>query len=324
MSFFSIIVPSHNRASLLREALRSVQRQTFTDFQCWVIDDASTDETPAVIREFLSDQRFQSIRNTTNRRQHYCRNRAIEKSTAPWITFLDSDDIWLPRRLQVFHEAIQRSPDIGFWFSNGYWFENDRIVGRSFDDRMTLPEGKVTSYFAADVTSPPYVTTNVAVRHECFERFGLFREDMQILEDFEFYARILAGGTPMGGIRECLSLYRLHPAQITRNYILQFDESIMALKAANPPKTVYDQRRRNLIRKTAGYLLKGYQPRQLRLFLTEQHAWRGNLDIWMASYLPECILRRLKAIYKTIKDRQVRSTLPGIEEAESYLHQIQQ
>ena len=94
----------------------------------------------------------------------FCRNYAIENSKGEWITYLDTDDFWLPERLQRFKSAIERRPEVGFWFSNGYTYRFGRILETVFDPNGNIPEGKIPGHYAVGSEFLPYITTNIAIR----------------------------------------------------------------------------------------------------------------------------------------------------------------
>ena len=99
MPLVSIIIPTYNRAHTIERALRSVTKQSLQDFEILVVDDASTDNTAAVIHQF-ADPRIQYFRHEENRFAGAARNTGMEAATGKYIAFLDSDDAWLPEKLE--------------------------------------------------------------------------------------------------------------------------------------------------------------------------------------------------------------------------------
>ena len=115
--FFSIIVPTFNRASFLPIAIRSVLEQTFIDWELIIIDDGSTDETGSVVSKF-NDKRIQYFWQE-NQERSTARNNGVLKAKGEYICFLDSDDYFLPNHLQVFFNNIinQKCP-ISFFYTD--------------------------------------------------------------------------------------------------------------------------------------------------------------------------------------------------------------
>jgi hypothetical protein len=103
MPLFSVIIPTYNRAALLREALDTVFAQTFTDYEVIVVDDGSTDETTSVVSRYGGRIRFFKQQNQG---PGAARNLGIANARGKYIAFLDSDDIWCPWTLQVYQRVI--------------------------------------------------------------------------------------------------------------------------------------------------------------------------------------------------------------------------
>src|SRR5262245_25465113 len=111
MALVSVIVPTFNRADTIKRGIRSVQAQTFTDWELIVVDDGSTDNTVALIEG--CDPRLKLIRQE-NQGTAGARNAGLHASAGSYIAFLDSDDEWLPHHLELcvgFLEALPRSEE---------------------------------------------------------------------------------------------------------------------------------------------------------------------------------------------------------------------
>lgn len=96
----SIITPSYNTAAYIAETIKSVQTQTYVDWEMIIVDDCSTDNTDEVVKKFLSDTRIKYLKNKMNSGAAASRNYAICEAKGRWIAFLDSDDLWLPEKLE--------------------------------------------------------------------------------------------------------------------------------------------------------------------------------------------------------------------------------
>lgn len=110
----SIITPTYNCARFIEETIRSVQAQTYTNWEMIISDDCSTDNTREIIAPFLeTDKRIKYICNEKNGGAAVTRNNALRVAQGRWIAFLDSDDLWLPEKLER---------QIGFMVRNNYHF----------------------------------------------------------------------------------------------------------------------------------------------------------------------------------------------------------
>ena len=96
----SIIMPSYNTEKYVAESIESVLSQTYSNWELIIVDDNSTDNTDKIIERFLGDKRIKFFRNDNNCGAAYTRNRAMMEAKGKWIAFLDSDDLWLPEKLE--------------------------------------------------------------------------------------------------------------------------------------------------------------------------------------------------------------------------------
>ena len=99
-TLFSVIIPTHNRENLVCEAVESVLAQSFHDLELIVVDDASTDHTGIRLNKF-DDKRIQILQRDTQGGPSIARNDGAGIACGKWLAFLDSDDLWLPGKLQA-------------------------------------------------------------------------------------------------------------------------------------------------------------------------------------------------------------------------------
>lgn len=105
----SIIMPSYNTAKFIKETINSVISQTYQNWELIIVDDCSTDNTDEVVAPFLLDERIHYLKNEVNSGAAVSRNRALREATGKWIAFLDSDDIWLPNKLEKQIEFMENN-----------------------------------------------------------------------------------------------------------------------------------------------------------------------------------------------------------------------
>lgn len=135
----SIIMPSYNTAKFISETIESVLAQTYTDWELIIVDDCSTDNTDEVVESFLPYNRIKYIKNEKNSGAAVSRNRALCEAKGKWIAFLDSDDVWLPEKLEK---------QIAFMEKNDYHFSYTNYIEI---DEFSIPNGRV-------ITGPKKVT----------------------------------------------------------------------------------------------------------------------------------------------------------------------
>jgi glycosyltransferase involved in cell wall biosynthesis len=117
MPFFSIIIPTYNRAHLIRQAISSVVNQSFTDWELLIVDDGSTDNTKEVVCQFFDDRIHYIYQENAERCA--ARNNGVALAKGAYICFLDSDDYFLPNRLSVLHKTINKIDYPKFVFFTG-------------------------------------------------------------------------------------------------------------------------------------------------------------------------------------------------------------
>lgn len=96
----SIVTPSYNTARFIAETIESVLAQTYSNWEMIIVDDCSTDDTDTVVKPYLSDTRIKYLKNEKNSGAAVSRNRALREAKGRWVAFLDSDDLWLPDKLE--------------------------------------------------------------------------------------------------------------------------------------------------------------------------------------------------------------------------------
>lgn len=206
MPFFSVIIPTYNRAVFLPQAIASVLSQTFSDFECIIVDDASTDSTSDIVASF-SDSRLVYIKNQENLERCRSRNKGIAAAQGTYICFLDSDDYHEPFHLEVLYNYIQtHSLPQALIFTNA-WDEKSGV--RS--ERMCPPlhSYNVFHYIATYTFNPQRMCVHA---HIC--KTILFDPEVYVCEDLDFAARI-ACAFPVFHIAERTTVYVHHGDSFT-------------------------------------------------------------------------------------------------------------
>ena len=179
--FFSIIIPTYNRADLIAATLRSVQTQEFAELEVLVVDDGSKDNTAEVVRPFLADQRFRYLPKE-NAERGAARNYGLARARGEYVVFLDSDDLFHPTHLATLHVAITaRQPRPNFVATK---YDFDRAGRRRPSDLALLPAGPLGFETFLRGNS---LACNVCVRRENPVLFP-FEEDRRYaaIEDWMF------------------------------------------------------------------------------------------------------------------------------------------
>jgi len=181
----SVVIPTYNRAGLLSRAVESVLNQTYPNFELIVMDDCSTDGTESVVKGF-QDYRIRYIRHKKNQGAPIARNNGIKAAKGEYIAFQDSDDEWLPTKLEKEVNAFNSAPsDLGVVYTSFWLVDNDKktLVPSS---HVKQTEGKIHDV----LLEMNFVSLSSAiVKNECFTKVGMF-ENIPRFQDWELWLRI--------------------------------------------------------------------------------------------------------------------------------------
>ncbi|HEX7970413.1 MAG TPA: glycosyltransferase family 2 protein [Stellaceae bacterium] len=182
----SIIVPVFNRAATVGRAIASVMAQTMRDWELIVVDDASEDDLAGALAAF-PDRRLRVLRHERNRGAAAARNTGIGAASDPLIAFLDSDDEWLPAKLERQIDAIERAgPSLGALCTA---FRLRRVRTDHSEDRYP----RATGTWAASLLDGCFVSpgSTLLARRQCFDTVGLFDESLGRFEDWDWLLRLV-------------------------------------------------------------------------------------------------------------------------------------
>lgn len=186
----SIIIPTYNRENVIKRAIDSVLRQTYSSYELVIVDDGSTDGTESVVDQ-AADSRIRYIRLKENQGVAHARNVGIREAKYDYIAFLDSDDEWLPDKLTRQMEKMLSGPkEFGMVYC--------RMGGQSRNstERFVCPHQSFVKEILEGNLFQPLLFQNVIgtpamlVRKECLEQVGGFKEALRCLEDWELVLRI--------------------------------------------------------------------------------------------------------------------------------------
>jgi len=192
MPFFSVVIPTYNRADRLRTTLRSVLDQTFQDFEALVMDDGSTDHTRDVV-ESLADERFKYFWSKNSGGPAVPRNRGIDEARAEWVCFLDADDVWYPKKLEETRRVIYSEPSIDAICNDEYLV----LSGSGRKKRLTYGPFEPDFYRAMLVYGNRCSTSAMSVRKAFLHKHGLrfnTAADYVIVEDYDLWLRLARAG----------------------------------------------------------------------------------------------------------------------------------
>jgi Glycosyl transferase family 2 len=218
MPRISVILPTYNRAHLVTEAIESVLKQTFTDFELIVVDDGSTDDTEEVVHAF-TDPRLRYLKQL-NGGASAARNTGVQTATGEFIAFLDSDDLFLPEKLSLQMAKVDDNPKVGLVY--GKYLSSIGSEGSLKIAGVCYPQLELRRL----LLGPVFHWSTVLVRRLLLEEVGKFEETFGG-EDWELTLRLALAGCQMICVPEPVSIVRRQPISNTRD--LQYMSSLLAV-----------------------------------------------------------------------------------------------
>lgn len=207
----SVIIPTYNRSELLKKAIKSLENQSHQNFEIIIIDDFSTDDTAEVVNE-MKDDRIIYLKHESNKGGSEARNTGIQRATGSFIGFLDSDDQWLPDKLEKQLKQFERQPDVGVVYT-----------GVQVVNENNQPTRKIVPKYSGEILPKLFesncidTTSSVLVKKEILDQVQGFDASLPSCQDWDLYIR-LAQVTKFDFVKESMVLFYHHSGErITTN-----------------------------------------------------------------------------------------------------------
>ena len=247
----SAIVPTYNRSRAVCSAIDSILSQTYSPIEIIVVDDGSTDDTETVLRSYGS--RIRVIRQQ-NAGASAARNAGVRASQGAIVAFLDSDDIWLPRKIEKQVAALRAAGMSACCVSNMALYFNDGRTGTSFESAELYPLHSEGSWVnPAEVLATRFLMFNqcVAIRREAFDCVGGFDESLKVMEDYDLALKLSLQG-PWAFVSEPLVVWKQSEDSLSHvfKHSVIFREAwcrVLETAAAEMPTSSSYARARNLV-----------------------------------------------------------------------------
>ncbi len=210
LPFFSCIMPVYNHRAYVGPAIESVLAQTFRDWELVVVDDGSADGSGETIDAFAAkDARIAAV-HQANGGEAAARNRGLAAARAPWVCFLDSDDLWYPDALQNYAEFIAAHPEATFFYGYRHRLDEDGTITESPGEF----QGRVTG--AAELFGRMFLSSLCVCFHrELAGRIGGYDLTWRVSTDYDFYLR-LSRHTRFWPLGKATGLRRRHGTNISQ------------------------------------------------------------------------------------------------------------
>ncbi len=206
----SVVIPSYNRCDFLSKAIESVLTQTLKPEEIIIVDDGSTDGTRDMVLARYPQIYYQY---QSNKGVSTARNCGILKANGDWIAFLDSDDTWHPKKLEIQSEMITSNPDYKFIHTNETWIGNGTEIKQK--SKHEKRGGFIYEYcLPLCVISP----SSAMIHRSVFEDVGLFDELLPACEDYDLWLRICSKYPVLYSQIKLVTKYGGHPDQLSKKY----------------------------------------------------------------------------------------------------------
>ncbi|HKA23153.1 MAG TPA: glycosyltransferase family 2 protein [Blastocatellia bacterium] len=222
----SVIIPTHNHSRFVGQAIDSVLAQTHAPFEVIVVDDGSSDDTPAALVPYSAQIR---VLRQDNQGVSAARNNGARVATGDVLAFLDADDLWFPEKLQHQVERFLEEPDLGLVHCG---IEEIDGTGACLNRRLDGREGWAATEML--LLSNPVVLgagSTAMIPRPVFERMGGFDTRLSTSADWDLCYRI-ATHHRIGFVREILVSYRLHGSNMHRNVRVMEHDMLLGYQKA--------------------------------------------------------------------------------------------
>ena len=230
-SLVSVITPTYNSGKFIGKTIESVIGQTYKNWEMIVVDDGSTDDTESIARSYSSkDSRIKYLSLGHNSgRPAVPRNYGIKHANGEYIAFLDSDDLWLPGKLEKQIKLFQISNETAMVYTRYKTIEGDTISSRIFPKNGRYKSGNI---FKSLYLRSFVACSSVMVKRSVLDQVGLFSADPDLIaiEDTDLWLRIALKHVIKCTNNLPLILYRIHAKSISQGYIQNMRRSLIIKK----------------------------------------------------------------------------------------------
>ena len=221
MPTVSIIIPTYKAETYIEQTLTSVLNQDFTDWEAWVIDDGSPDQSGVIAQAMAAkDNRIKYFRQK-NAGVSAARNQGFALSQAPYLAFLDADDVWLFDNLSSKLARFEAQPELGLVHSDAQVIDEK---GQTTGEIKQGIEGCILDDLLLWEQTCIPAPSSILVKRQALEEVGGFNTSLSNAADFEFFYRI-AHRYPIGRIARSTWQYRVHGQNMHQNMqVMEADE----------------------------------------------------------------------------------------------------
>ena len=271
----SVIMPAYNTEKYIAESIQSVLDQSYTNWELLVVDDGSTDQTAEIVRAFAAKDGRVKYLFQQNGGQSKARNTGIQNAGGSLLAFLDSDDVWLPEKLQLQMRTMVATK-VDVVYSNGFVIYEPGAASGPSDFPIIAGSVEGPKMFDLLLLLNFIPVQSVVLRREVFDKAGPFDESL-LCEDYDLWLKIAASGASFYGMSEKLIKYRRHPTATTHENSKLLQPMLRVVSRHIETSALDDRKKRARVRRLyrdliAALIEEGKLP-EAREMLNEFAAW---------------------------------------------------
>ena len=185
--FFSVVISVYNKQDYVQETLESVYSQSYQNFELLIVNDGSTDRSLSVLSKY-KDRPQTTLYTISNQGVSHARNFGVKKARAPYVAFLDGDDLWMNDHLEIMRQMIL-SHSNQLVFGTGTAYQTSKKLN-PVSYSVAQQNVQIVDYFKASLQYSCLNSSSVVIKKKVFDTLGGFLEQYHNYEDIEFWFRI--------------------------------------------------------------------------------------------------------------------------------------
>ncbi|MBD5548886.1 MAG: glycosyltransferase family 2 protein [Lachnospiraceae bacterium] len=214
----SIVLPTYNRGEMLKKTITSIISQTYTNWELIIVDDASNDNTAEIVKG-MDDSRICYVKNEKNCGSNYSRNRGAELANGEFLAFIDSDNEWIPNKLERQISCFEMQSELALVFC--------KVLFKEGSLEKIVPNEPLEDLKEIMVRKNVVDTSAALMRKAAFDQVGKFDEKISRLQDWDLFFRfIVVYELPALCVDECLDINHIQADSITKNNWKLFDSMV--------------------------------------------------------------------------------------------------
>ncbi len=209
----SVIIPTYNRAKIIKDTIQSVLNQTYSDLEAIVVSDGYCNDTRMTVGAF-DDSRLKYYEISHSHRPAVPRNYGMNKAKGEYLAFCDDDDIWMPEKLKLQVDKMSKDKETGLVYTQC-------LLKDGIKEKLVPHNSKQGFIFKELFLSLcPIAASTVLIRREVIDKIGMFDEDIRLkaVEDYDYWLRI-ARIYKIGFIDKPLAIHRENNSSLTRGIL---------------------------------------------------------------------------------------------------------